>query len=522
MESILQLKRLRSVLTDNRPLDDDRKKEEWDEKNADAVACIRLSLSDGQILQFANETDAKCLWKAIHDALAGPAEDRAIDAGEELRNIKMMDNERIYKSRERLVCKMWFSGIKHERQLVYNVVRGLHNKFSQIREILKTQREKKLDEILEIIKEKEREIQKKNNGRSDNDTQEGAYTAKNHHKKNNKKRCYVCEKMGHLSKNCYYRKDKPGQGTFENSKKNKRDNRGNLDKNANCASEDRVDFATFQAFNASTCPRLKDNKWIIDSGCTSHMTFNRSYFVKFKPIRGKVYLAGRNNVVESKGIGSIKVKVRDDKGIINYVIMYDVVYVPDLRNNLLSVMKLMDHGLKVNFVKHAVKICQKNSGEVIAVGERLNDHFVIDMIPMTETNANVCNNTNLNNKGNKDTTIDKFYGNIENKWHRRLGHVNNKYLQTLIKENLATGINNKIGKINCEACKSCKLSRKPHKSVIYEQSNEVLELLHLDICGPCRSNLLEVHVTYYLLLMILVVYILPIFLRIRVMYFLHS
>jgi len=28
-------------------------------------------------------------------AFAGPAEDRAIDAGEELRNIKMMDNETI-------------------------------------------------------------------------------------------------------------------------------------------------------------------------------------------------------------------------------------------------------------------------------------------------------------------------------------------------------------------------------------------------------------------------------------------
>lgn len=51
------------------------------------------------------------------------------------------------------------------------------------------------------------------------------------------------------------------------------------------------------------------------------MTFNRDYFVKFKPISGKVYLAGRNNVIESKGIGSIKVKIPDDKGATNYVIM---------------------------------------------------------------------------------------------------------------------------------------------------------------------------------------------------------
>lgn len=45
----------------------------------------------------------------------------------------------------------------------------------------------------------------------------------------------------------------------------------------------------------------------------------------------------------------MKIKVQNDKGAITYVIMYDVVYVPDLRNNLLSVMKLMDRGLKVDF-----------------------------------------------------------------------------------------------------------------------------------------------------------------------------
>lgn len=95
MESVLQLKRLLIVLKTDRPSGDDKRKEkdEWDEKNADAVAYIRLSLSEQQIIQFANETVAKQLWKAIHNAFAGPAEDRAIDAGEELRNIKMMDKE---------------------------------------------------------------------------------------------------------------------------------------------------------------------------------------------------------------------------------------------------------------------------------------------------------------------------------------------------------------------------------------------------------------------------------------------
>lgn len=124
--------------------------------------CIRISLSNGPILQFVNETNVKKLWKTIHDA--GPTEDRAIDAGEELRNIKMMDNETAsdYISHAKgLSVKCASAGLNISEQLVYNVVRGLYNKYSQVREILKT-REKKLDEILEIIREKKREKQKKN------------------------------------------------------------------------------------------------------------------------------------------------------------------------------------------------------------------------------------------------------------------------------------------------------------------------------------------------------------------------
>ncbi|KAF8785723.1 hypothetical protein HNY73_011234 [Argiope bruennichi] len=41
------------------------------------------------------------------------------------------------------------------RELVYYTVRGLKGKFSKVREILKTQRDKSMDEILEILREEE-------------------------------------------------------------------------------------------------------------------------------------------------------------------------------------------------------------------------------------------------------------------------------------------------------------------------------------------------------------------------------
>lgn len=479
MESVLQLKRLVNVLTLDRPTGDDKKKEkeEWDEKNADVIACIRLSLSDSQILQFASEKNAKRLWKAIHDTYAGPAEDRAIDAGEELKNIKMLDNETVneYISRARgLGVKCVSAGLNvSERQLVYNVVRGLHKKYDQIREILKTQRDKKLDEILEILREKERETLKKGN----NSGLETAYATKNPFKKNYKRKCFICGKTNHLAKDCYHRKNRTEKETSERYFKDKKDSgKGNQRRNVNLASEDRLDYATFQVFDSGNCLR-NQNKWIIDSGCTSHMTFERKYFLDFKSIKGKVYLAGKDNVLESSGIGSLRVKIQNEKGKIIYVTVYDVIYVPKLRSNLLSVMKLMERGLKVNFAEYEVKICKEN-GQIIATGERIDNHFVTHMIPIIENN---CNSVYNNEVGDTD---DEFSRDLTHVWHRRLGHVNDKYIQRLTREKLAYGINNDIKDTNCKACKTCKITRKTHKSVVHDQSKRILDLLHLDICGP--------------------------------------
>lgn len=216
------------------------------------------------------------------------------------------------------------------------------------------------------------------------------------------------------------------------------------------------------------------------------MTYDKKNFVTFKTTNGKVYLAGQHNVVRSKGISTINFKVPDDKNLLRCVTMNDVVYVPSLRNNLLSVMKLIDHGLKkVSFVDHSVKITNKDSSEIIATGKRINNHFVIDMIPGSEVNNNYkCYKASLNSKSNNEKVQVKFNGDDANIWHCRLGHINNKYMQKLIKEELTRGINNNIKDVDCDACKTCKLTRKPHKTVLYDQSTQPLELLHMEVCGP--------------------------------------
>ncbi|GFW48111.1 retrovirus-related Pol polyprotein from transposon TNT 1-94 [Trichonephila clavipes] len=82
--------------TEDKPEDLTRKDEmDWITKNSDAIAYIKLSLADEQALQFAAEDNAKVLWDKIRATYMGEGEDRKIDAGNELKNIRMKNGETV-------------------------------------------------------------------------------------------------------------------------------------------------------------------------------------------------------------------------------------------------------------------------------------------------------------------------------------------------------------------------------------------------------------------------------------------
>lgn len=111
-------------------------------------------------MQFAEEVNARQLWNKIKETYVGRLEDSKIDATVELRNITMGDKENAadYIARARGLsskCKSLNVNIS-DRELVYYAVRGLSGKFSRIRNTLKTQRDKKLDDVLEDLRGRER------------------------------------------------------------------------------------------------------------------------------------------------------------------------------------------------------------------------------------------------------------------------------------------------------------------------------------------------------------------------------
>ncbi|GFV09483.1 retrovirus-related Pol polyprotein from transposon TNT 1-94 [Trichonephila clavipes] len=207
MKAALSLKRLTPLILEEKPEDLTRKDEmDWIAKNSDAIAYIKLSLADKQALQFAAEDNAKVLWDKIRATYRGEGEDRKIDAGNELKNIRMKNGETVadYIARARGISTKCHSlGLDvSPRELVYHTVRGLNGKFSKVHDILKTQRGKSMDEILQILREEEATLNLPIKTRMDG-INEAFYCKRKNEKQT--RLCYICRKSNHLAKDCYYR-----------------------------------------------------------------------------------------------------------------------------------------------------------------------------------------------------------------------------------------------------------------------------------------------------------------------------
>ena len=100
-----------------------------------------------------------------------------------------------------------------------------------------------------------------------------------------------------------------------------------------------------------------DQIWYLDSGCSSHMTNDRELFVKIdEKFSNFVILGdGKSERVEGKGVIAVQSRSGEQKFI------HDVLYVPTLAHNLLSVGQLIQKGYRVVFEENKYRVVDKKN-----------------------------------------------------------------------------------------------------------------------------------------------------------------
>lgn len=205
-------------------------------------------------------------------------------------------------------------------------------------------------------------------------------------------RCYICNKYGHISKNCRKKKE---QMSDENS--------GYL-----------VVFSTSTSDN--------DNGWYVDSGASMHLTIHRDWlYDEILPPINTIRVAD-DKKLPVKACGKVNLHVLNKNGRFEEIAVQNVLYVPELATNFLSVSQIIMNGCQVQFDKDGCRIFNKIAQEV-AKAKLANNMYRLNLhsVPAYRSTA----------KGN-----DSYL------WHQRMAHLNFEDLNKL-SDSTGTKIENK-------------------------------------------------------------------------------
>ena len=280
--------------------------------------------------------------------------------------------------------------------------------------------------------------------------------------------CTFCGRSGHSEDQCFARRDastrakeKAAQRTqYQRSSKGKRKGTASEASKDSDTAQESAGAATVSAGCASALLSTSDRaswlsspaaaNWNTDTGASAHMTPHCHWFRSYSPHTIPIRLAN-SHIVYSAGLGSVVFQPAEREGVVPpAVVLHDVLHVPALASNLLSVFHLTrEKGYTVELC--ASRALFYHAGQ-LRFEASVNEHNVGYLLGRTVSQANTA------------LAASSTCEEDESLWHQRCSHVNLDDLRAVVKKGLVTGLvlrsKRKPDPI-CEPCLAGKLNRHP-------------------------------------------------------------
>ncbi|GJV73135.1 putative ribonuclease H-like domain-containing protein [Tanacetum coccineum] len=219
------------------------------------------------------------------------------------------------------------------------------------------------------------------------------------------------------------------------------------------------------------------------NGCSKHMTGNKSFLTDYQEVDGG-FVAFAGSPKGGKIIG--KGKTRTEKLDFEYVY-----FVKELKFNIFSVSQMCDKKNSVLFTETECLVLSPDfklldESQVLLKVPRHNNMYSFDLKNVVPSGGLTC----LFAKA----TIDE-----SNLWHRRLGHINFKTMNKLVRGNLVRGLPSKLFENDhtCVACQKGKQHKASCKTKLVSSISQPLQMLHIDLFRPTSVRSIN-HKTYCL------------------------
>ena len=439
--------------------------EAWERSNRLALNLMRLTMAANVKPSMPKTDNAREFMRLVKDYSQSDITDKSIvgNLSSELTNKRFDWSQPIHDhvtEMANLAAKLNAMGMEvSESFLVQFILNSLPTEFGQFQVNYNTLKEKwNFQEIKAMLIQEEGRLKKMKDNSINLMTHDGASTSKSKPGKKSKgkfnikvkdggvrkeKKCYFCKESGHFKKDCPKRKKWfEKKGIFYIS----------------------INFE-------SNLVEVPNNTWWLDSGATTHVSHIMQGFLSIQTIRGteKFLYMGNRMKARIEGIGTYRLIL--DTGC--HIDLEGCLYVPGCARNLVSVAKLdlLGFSFKIeNNVFSMFKNMYYYGSGILVDGLYC---FNLD-VKFKESLFNV--ECDVGSKRDMHNDSSAYL------WHQRLGHISKERVIRLMKNEILPQLDFSDWDICLDCIKGKQTKQISRNSAT--RSNELLELIHTDICGP--------------------------------------
>lgn len=229
---------------------------------------------------------------------------------------------------------------------------------------------------------------------------------------------------------------------------------------------------------------LDQSDWLLDTGASHHICNNRRLFVTYEENASEeetIMTVGSKTRFTGQGTVHISVIKSDHQEIV--VELKDVLYIPEIKINLLSGPKIYSHGIIIDGSTNTLR--RKSDKSEVCTYKVFEGHMRIDTLPTPHS---------------KNTESDDFNPSKSNvlladsidTWHRRLGHLSVDNIKKTAQITAGVEISSTLpmalprketAKAICEPCVLGKSLRTQSRAA-QKQCLHGFDKVHIDVVGP--------------------------------------
>ncbi|KAI5333503.1 hypothetical protein L3X38_023634 [Prunus dulcis] len=412
-------------------------------KDARALGLIQSAVSDQLFPRIVNEETSKGAWDILKLEFRGDKQVRNVKLQglrREFEYARMKDSEslsiylvRLFNMMNQL--KSYGEELSRER-IVQKLLFSLPKSYDSICSVIEHSKDLETLEVQEVVASlKSFELRL---DRHTENSSESAFASK--------PKCHGCGRFGHMVRDC-------------NGNRNSH--------RVNYANEMEETDNLFYVCNAATDVKV-NHSWYIDSGCSNHMTGDEGLLVNIRRNLSSKVKMGTGEIVLVAGKGTLVIKTKLGKKHIQ-----EVMLVPGLEENLLSVGQMMEHGYYLVFGGNMVDVYDDLSlgNRIVRVQMTNNRCFPLTMLPASEL------------------ALRASVSHCLQTWHKRFGHLNERSMKLLENQGMVHGLPH-LEQMSV-VCAGCMLGKQHRDSFPLEstwRASYPLELVHTDICGPMKTD----------------------------------